>query len=209
MVHAESKKVKNILTFLLQIVDPWGKIIAECPKYKEGVPSNESVAVATISKDLIVKVRKEMPVFNHRRTDLYELSEVKISAPIGTEISTFMFAEKVIPTSTVFYTTKYSYAFTNIRCVVPGRKQQIKNSILFFAYIYFADVLVASIRPAKRLADLKPEEVSDLFQTAVEVQKVMENVQGAESSTICVQDGKFAGQTVPVGLLYLCFFFTA
>lgn len=58
---------------------------------------------------------------------------------------------------------------------------------------------MSSIRRAARLQDLSPEEVSDLFQTAVEVQKIIENVHAANSSTICVQDGKNAGQTIPVG----------
>lgn len=40
--------------------------------------------------------------------------------------------------------------------------------------------------------------MSDLFQTVVKVQKIMETVHNAESSTICVQDGKYAGQTIPV-----------
>lgn len=60
------------------------------------------------------------------------------------------------------------------------------------------DVLVSSIRCAKRLEDLNTEEVADLFQTVVKVQKVMESVYKSSSSTICVQDGKFAGQTIPV-----------
>lgn len=62
------------------------------------------------------------------------------------------------------------------------------------------DVLVAPIRVAKRLEDLKVAEVADLFQTAVKVQKIMEAVHESESSTICVQDGKYAGQTVAVGI---------
>lgn len=61
-----------------------------------------------------------------------------------------------------------------------------------------SDVLISSIRVARRLEDLSPEEVADLFQTTVKVQKVVERVYNANSSTICVQDGQFAGQTVPV-----------
>lgn len=60
------------------------------------------------------------------------------------------------------------------------------------------DVLVSSIRFTKRLENLTPEEVADLFQTVVKVQKVVENVYKSTSSTICVQDGEYAGQTVPV-----------
>lgn len=62
------------------------------------------------------------------------------------------------------------------------------------------DVLVSSVRPAERLRDLTPEEVADLFQTVVKVQKVMETVHCSTSSTICVQDGADAGQTVHVSV---------
>lgn len=40
-------------------------------------------------------------------------------------------------------------AFTNKKCVVPGH------------------VLIAPLRKVKRLADLSPEEVADLFQVIV------------------------------------------
>lgn len=50
------------------------------------------------------------------------------------------------------------------------------------------------------MEDLTQEEVADFFQTAVRVQRVMEKVQGVSSATLCVQDGKEAGQTVPVSL---------
>lgn len=59
-------------------------------------------------------------------------------------------------------------------------------------------MLVSSIRVAKRLEDLTQEEVADFFQVAVRVQGVMEKVQGVGSTTLCVQDGKEAGQTVSV-----------
>jgi diadenosine tetraphosphate (Ap4A) HIT family hydrolase len=45
---------------------------------------------------------------------------------------------------------------------------------------------------------LTDEEVADLFQTAVKVQQVVEAVTAACSSTLCVQDGTHAGQTIPV-----------
>lgn len=60
---------------------------------------------------------------------------------------------------------------------------------------------MSSLRPAARLQDLTPEEVSDLFQTCVKVQNVVETEYSANSSTVCVQDGKYAGQTIPVILL--------
>lgn len=60
------------------------------------------------------------------------------------------------------------------------------------------DVLISSLRVAKRLQDLTKEELTDLFQVAVKVQNVMEQVHSTNSSTVCIQDGALAGQTVPV-----------
>ena len=70
---------------------------------------------------------------------------------------------------------------------------------------------MSSVRPAERLKDLTPEEVADFFQTVIKVQKVMEAVHSSTSSTICVQDGVDAGQTVHVSgkdvALVLCSMF--
>lgn len=59
-------------------------------------------------------------------------------------------------------------------------------------------MLVSTIRVARRLEDLTQEEIADLFQTAVKVQNVLEKAYSAQSTTLTVQDGKYAGQTVPV-----------
>lgn len=45
-------------------VDPWGQVIAQCT---EGV----GIAIAPINLDYVKKVRRNLPVYNHRRTDLY------------------------------------------------------------------------------------------------------------------------------------------
>lgn len=162
------------------IVDPWGRIIAECPKYTENtIPSSDfSYAVAIIESSSLEKIRQEMPVFNHRRDDIYQIQQKSICPDIES-CDPYMFATKKIPARTVFYRSNLSFAFTNIRCVVPGH------------------VLVASIRQAVRLEDLNPDEVADLFQTVVTVQRVMEEIHNSNSSTICVQDGQHAGQTIP------------
>lgn len=75
--------------------------------------------------DILEKIREEMPVFKHRRNDIYSLNLIRQQTNRINDDETFNFANKVIPGSTVFYRSQYSYAFTNIRCVVPGR-------ILFF-----------------------------------------------------------------------------
>ncbi|KAI9489102.1 nitrilase, putative [Zychaea mexicana] len=48
------------------IVDPWGTILARC-----GDGISPSIAIAPIDLDYLKKVRTEMPVMNHRRTDVY------------------------------------------------------------------------------------------------------------------------------------------
>ncbi|XP_072391759.1 nitrilase and fragile histidine triad fusion protein NitFhit [Diabrotica undecimpunctata] len=160
------------------IVDPWGVVVAECPKYNENNPTNESIAVAEVNTEYVKKIRQEMPVQKHRRTDIYNLNLLPNNNK-NDETSSYTFADKIIPASTVFYKSNYCYAFTNIRCVVPGH------------------VLVATLRCAPRLLDLTQEEIADLFQTVIKVQRAMEVEHDAGSTTICVQDGKFAGQTVP------------
>ncbi|KAF9198973.1 8-oxoguanine glycosylase ogg1 [Haplosporangium sp. Z 27] len=47
------------------IVDPWGKVVAEC----DG--ENEGIAVAPIDLSLLERIRIEMPVMSHRRYDVF------------------------------------------------------------------------------------------------------------------------------------------
>lgn len=60
------------------------------------------------------------------------------------------------------------------------------------------DVLVAPIRVCKRLFELTVEEVGDLFRVVQNVQYVIESVYKTTSTTIVVQDGPLAGQTIQV-----------
>lgn len=46
------------------VVDPWGQIIASC---HEGT----DVCLANIDLDYLKSIRKQMPVWSHRRTDVY------------------------------------------------------------------------------------------------------------------------------------------
>lgn len=83
--------------------------------------TNESIAVAEIDLDFVKKIRKEMPCFQHRRHDVYDLIRINRKVDVLNDSDIFKFADKFIKGSTVFYRSKHSYAFTNIRCVVPGR----------------------------------------------------------------------------------------
>ena len=60
----------------------------------------------------------------------------------------------------------------------------------------FVDVLVIPKRLAIRVSDLLPHEVSDLFLTAQHVQRGMEHLQQVDSSTLTIQDGPNAGQSI-------------
>ncbi len=46
------------------VVDPWGRVLAKAE-------DDENVILAEIDLDLLEEVRKEIPLFEHRRTDIY------------------------------------------------------------------------------------------------------------------------------------------
>ncbi|GFS80660.1 nitrilase and fragile histidine triad fusion protein NitFhit [Nephila pilipes] len=152
------------------VIDPWGCIIACC---SEGV----GIALADINLEYIKKIRSEMPIWEHRRSELYG----NIIAPKSFQDSntTYMFADIRLNPEYIFYKTKYSMAFVNRKCVVQGH------------------VLVTPIRCAKRFQDLNQNEVADLFMCVQTVQNKIEEVYNASSSNIAIQDGPDAGQTVP------------
>ena len=58
------------------------------------------------------------------------------------------------------------------------------------------DVLVSTLRPVARFADLTTEEVADLFVCAHRIAPVLQTLFKSSSLTIAVQDGEHAGQTV-------------
>ncbi|KPJ17381.1 Nitrilase and fragile histidine triad fusion protein NitFhit [Papilio machaon] len=92
--------------------------------------------------------------------------------------SMYVFGQAKVPESCVFYKTNLTYAFVNLRCVIPGH------------------VLVAPIRLAERNRDLNDEEAADFFKTVRLVQRLMEKVHNVNSSTVTIQDGPEAGQTI-------------
>jgi bis(5'-adenosyl)-triphosphatase len=84
-----------------------------------------------------------------------------------------------IDSRSVFHTTELSFAFTNLKPVIPGH------------------VLVSPIRVVDRLSDLSTEEVADLFVCARFVGDVLLKTHPhADSLTFTVQDGSSAGQSV-------------
>jgi hypothetical protein len=105
------------VVYEIQVVDPWGTVVAQC---SEGT----SVAIAEIDLSYVQKVRSTMPVWQHRRNDLYAEMSPQKTVEKSDEIddkAAYRFGSTVVQGSTVFYKTSKTLAFTNKRCVVPGR----------------------------------------------------------------------------------------
>lgn len=62
------------------------------------------------------------------------------------------------------------------------------------------DVLVSPFRCVERFSQLTLEELNDLFATVQKISRRLEHFYLAQSFTISVQDGQFAGQTIRVSL---------
>ncbi|MCJ1479452.1 hypothetical protein MMC13_008138 [Lambiella insularis] len=82
-------------------------------------------------------------------------------------------------TSQVFHLTPLSFAFVNLKPILPGH------------------VLVSPRRVVPRLSDLSHDEVADLFLTVQRVGRMIERVYKASSLNVAMQDGADAGQSVP------------
>lgn len=156
------------------IVNPWGEIVASCG-------DDVGLAIAHIDLDFLAKVRSQIPLRAHRRRDLYatvapDLTLVSFNIDNDED---FIFGTLTVKGSQIFYKTAVTVGFVNKKPVLPGH------------------VLVAPTRPGvKRLGDLNAHEIFDLFGSVQRIQRVVEEVHGSMSSTIAIQDGPEAGQTV-------------
>lgn len=91
-----------------------------------------------------------------------------------------LFSRWPIDSRTVFHITDSTFAFTNLKPVIPGH------------------VLVSPLRVVDRMSELSCVEVQDLFASAQLVGKaILMAHPHADSLTFTVQDGRSAGQTVP------------
>lgn len=117
------------------IIDPWGEVLAEC----DDDASKVQCKTVSIDLNLLNNIRERMPCFEHRRNDIYTLAPLQMATATESTRSTchlgdpvqaveteetpyFVFERHSVPKSTVFYETPLSIAFTNVTCVVPGRK---------------------------------------------------------------------------------------
>lgn len=127
------------------MVDPWGRILAECDQDDASVPQCRTVKIAL---DPLLDVRKRLPCFEHRRNDVYALAPLRLisaeksinvtnseSKPVPIEDEKtpyFLFEKYPVPKATTFLETPLSIAFTNITCVVPGRRFSCISVSFFF-----------------------------------------------------------------------------
>ncbi|XP_070557945.1 bis(5'-adenosyl)-triphosphatase-like [Ptychodera flava] len=93
-------------------------------------------------------------------------------------MKTYQFGHAIIKSSCVFFKSRLSFAFVNIKPVVPGH------------------VLVSPLRVVDRFRDLTLEELNDLFHSTQIISNVVEKHFNCTSLTISIQDGPAAGQTV-------------
>ncbi|XP_025203414.1 deaminated glutathione amidase [Melanaphis sacchari] len=155
------------------VVDPLGTVIAQCSE-------EPGFVLAPIDLSLIKSIRQSMPLESHRRYDIYPKmisNTICKNEPIEDSYE-FKFGSSIVKGLQVFYKTQLCLAFTNIKCVLPGH------------------VLVAPHRAVEKLTDLTNDEVKELFVTVQKVQKAMEQVHNTNSSSIVIQDGQHAGQTI-------------
>ncbi|KAK3593021.1 hypothetical protein CHS0354_005384 [Potamilus streckersoni] len=94
------------------IVDPWGTVVAQC---REGT----DVCVAELDLDYLRKVRTQMPVAEHRRHDLYGHINF-LSRGLIDSNEYYQFGKIQISCKNVFFRSSQSFAFVNIKPVVPG-----------------------------------------------------------------------------------------
>lgn len=89
------------------------------------------------------------------------------------------FGPVCIDQSQVFYQSEHAIGLVNIKPVLPGH------------------VLVISRRRCPRFIDLSSEEVTDLWLSAQQIGRSLEQAHGGTSLTLAIQDGADAGQSVP------------
>lgn len=95
----------------MQVVDPLGTVIAQCCE-------EPGFILAAIDLSLIKSVRCSMPLEHHRRYDIYPKM---ICNKFIDDLQQFKFGTSIVKNLQVFYKTHLSIAFTNIKCVLPGR----------------------------------------------------------------------------------------
>jgi diadenosine tetraphosphate (Ap4A) HIT family hydrolase len=107
--------------------------------------------------------------------------KVKTQVPSGPLPDTTPFGKFMIPNGQIFYASPsgLTVALVNLKPLSPGH------------------VLVVPTRAVQMLNDLTPNELTDMWVTARQVQEIVERTHHSRSSNIGLQDGPVAGQSVP------------
>ncbi|GMH43612.1 hypothetical protein BSKO_11534 [Bryopsis sp. KO-2023] len=103
----------------------------------------------------------------------------RIFRPVDTRQHGLVLAWPPARESEIFLATDLSFAFVNLKPVLPGH------------------VLISPKRIVRRFKDLSPEEVGDVWSLAQRVGAGLESHLKVDSLTLAIQDGPAAGQTVP------------
>lgn len=91
----------------------------------------------------------------------------------------FQFGDAIsISPKHVFYETPLSFAFVNLKPVVPGH------------------VLVCPKRIVEKYEEMTTEEISDAMSVSQKVAVAVKKIHAANAMTLTIQDGPDAGQTV-------------
>ena len=119
------------------MVDPWGTIIAQC---SEGT----NIAIAEIDHELLKKTRLSMPVMEHRRNDVYPtmrgLESLQVSLDEELNAKSFQFGQVSVSGSGIFFKSGLTMAFTNKKCVVPGRILYYASKIMLYVCIFLCNL---------------------------------------------------------------------
>ena len=107
------------------------------------------------------------------------LSPTVVAMTVADPNSDMRFGKFVIPSSHIFYRTKLSVAFVNLRPIVPGH------------------VLIMPERIVAKMEDLSEDEYLDVWRSVRKVQAILKDHHQATAFNVAVQDGKAAGQSVP------------
>lgn len=92
-------------------MDPWGNVVAQCSE-------NTNIATAEINLDYVKNVQQSMPVWKHRRNDLYRVLMPKITLEDEQE---YRLGHAAVDSNNIIYKTTNTVAFISHNSIVPGR----------------------------------------------------------------------------------------
>lgn len=142
------------------VVDPWGNVVAQCSE-------NTNIATAELNLDYIQNIRTSMPIWQHRRNDLYRALKPKRMLEDQQE---YTFGNAVLNSDNLICKTTNTVAFVSHNSIVPGH------------------VLVMPLRHVSRLSNLNSEELFDIFSVVERVQSAFEECYSVFANTVYLKD---------------------